>query len=83
MIQRRFEMDLFSYVVLKEPGRTDLINKLHKRGVTTAPNGMELEKFLVISPPAFYSVDFGDEVLLGSLPDDGTPVAGAPAAVVV
>ena len=78
MIQRRFEMDLFSYVVLSEPGRTDLIKKLHGRGITTAPNGKPLEDFLVTSPPSFYSVDFGDEVPLGSLPDDGTPIAGAP-----
>ena len=82
MMQRRLEADLMWYVILSSSDRQSLINKLHKRGITHAPNGMLLEDFIVdYKPSGKPTVDFGDEITLGGLPDDGStaPTAAVPA----
>jgi hypothetical protein len=84
MIQRRLEPDVWGHVIMSAEERSKMISKLHKQGVTHAPNGQLLENFFVTEGGAVKlpkgSPPFGDEVPLGSLPDAGMP-ATAPAGV--
>ena len=82
MMQRRLEADLMSYIVLSSYERDDMIQKLHKRGIFTAPNGKPIEDFLVTSKPPYTPVSFGDEVKLSALPDDASTIP-APAMAAV
>jgi hypothetical protein len=82
MIQRRFEADLFSYIKLSSDDRNLMIDKLHKKGIFTAPNGKPIEEYLVDSStygPTLTPADFGPETPLSAIPDDTSTLT--PAAV--
>jgi hypothetical protein len=79
MLKRRFEPDMWGRVTLDSATKANLISKLHKRGITHAPNGMLLEDFLVTGTTSLPKElpSFGDEVPIASLPT----VPSAPAIV--
>ena len=70
MLKRRFEPELWGRVTMDEYKRQRVIDELHKRGVTHAPNGMLLEDFIISSAlngSGMAAPEWGDEVKLTEL----------------
>ena len=74
MIKRRLEATLWGHVILTASERQEYIDRLHKEGVTHAPNGMLLEDFFVTTGGAAAlpkdAPSFGQEIPLTALPEN-------------
>ncbi|HEY9378969.1 MAG TPA: hypothetical protein VIQ02_17980 [Jiangellaceae bacterium] len=70
MLKRRFEPELWGRVTTDSDKRKRIIDELHKRGITHAPNGMLLEDFIVtggVDEGGLGAPVWGDEVKLTEL----------------
>jgi hypothetical protein len=78
MVSRRLGPDAVSYIRVSSDERQMLLDRLHKKGITTLPDGRPIEDFIVTATPAeIPPVNFGDEITLSSLAVAPNPTAPA------